>query len=110
MPTAAGARPSQNCARLTKTAAPTDRTADEQAIRKIIDAFTKSYNEGDAKSLALMFTVDGEIVEQNGDTTHGREAIEQLFATEFEAIEIENGRCRRVDPFPRVRHRLSRKV
>ncbi len=65
-------------------AAPADRKADEQALRQLIDAFTKSYNAGDAKALAAMFTVDGEIVEQSGETIHGRAAIEEFFAAEFE--------------------------
>ncbi len=61
-----------------------ERKADEQALRQLIAAFTKAYNAGDAKALAAMFTADGEIVEQDGDTTHGRAAIEQFFADEFE--------------------------
>ncbi len=66
-----------------KPAAGGERKADEQALRQLIDAFTKAYNAGDAKTLAAMFTVDGEIVELSGDTVHGREAIEQFFAAEF---------------------------
>ncbi len=57
--------------------------ADEQALRQLIEAFTKSYNAGDAKALAALFTAEGEIIEQNGATTHGRAAIEQMFADEF---------------------------
>ena len=80
--TAPATRP--NGATPAKPAGGGERKADEQALRQLIDAFTKAYNAGDAKALAAMFTTDGEIVELSGDTIHGREAIEQFFAAEFE--------------------------
>ena len=81
-PTApAAARPEATPAGRNRPAA---QKADEQALRQLIAAFTDAYNAGNAKALAAMFTVDGEIVDQNGDTTHGRADIEQLFAAEFE--------------------------
>jgi uncharacterized protein (TIGR02246 family) len=78
-PAAPAARPAA-----TSAAAPADHKADEQAIRQLIAAFTKTYNARDAKALAAMFTVDGEIVAQDGGTTHGRTAIEQFFSDEFQ--------------------------
>jgi uncharacterized protein (TIGR02246 family) len=56
---------------------------DEQAIRLIADAFTKSYNAKDAKALALLFTADAEIVDEDGIAFQGRANIEKVFAAIF---------------------------
>ncbi|MGA2796998.1 MAG: SgcJ/EcaC family oxidoreductase [Thermoguttaceae bacterium] len=52
---------------------------DEQAIRQLADAFTKSYNAKDAKTLASLFAPGAEIVDENGNAFQGRENIEQVF-------------------------------
>jgi len=52
---------------------------DEQAIRQAADAFTKSYNAKDAKTLASLFTSNAEIVDENGNDFQGRENIEKVF-------------------------------
>jgi uncharacterized protein (TIGR02246 family) len=56
---------------------------DEQAIRLIADAFTKSYNAKDAKALASLFTAEAEIVDEDGIAFQGRENIEKVFAALF---------------------------
>ncbi len=66
-------------------AAPAKVSSDEEAIHRLIDAVEKSYNAGDAKGLAALFTEDAELVDADGNVTHGREAIEELFGTLFEA-------------------------
>jgi uncharacterized protein (TIGR02246 family) len=62
---------------------PADRSADEEAIRSAIIAFAKAYNSGDAKAIAALFTPDGQIVTEEGETIEGREAIEEGFKDVF---------------------------
>src|SRR5262245_29150423 len=63
----------------TKAGTPADRSADEAAVRANVAAFLKAYNAGDAKAIAALFTPDGQIVTQDGETVEGREEIEQGF-------------------------------
>ena len=56
---------------------------DEKAIRLAVEAFAKAYNAGDAKAIASLFATDGEIVSEEGQSTQGREGIEQVFAGIF---------------------------
>lgn len=52
------------------------RSADEEAIRQMDEVFLKAYEQGDAKSIAAYFTVDGEYVDELGNVFQGRAAIE----------------------------------
>jgi len=56
---------------------------DEKAIRRAAEAFAKAYNAGDAKAIASLFVVDGQIVSEEGQSTQGRKGIEQVFAGIF---------------------------
>ncbi|MGO8751327.1 MAG: SgcJ/EcaC family oxidoreductase [Thermoguttaceae bacterium] len=56
---------------------------DEKAIRLAAEAFAKAYNRGDAKAIASLFATDGEIVNEEGQSTQGREGIERVFAGIF---------------------------
>ena len=56
---------------------------EEPAIRTLVDAFAQAYNAGDSKTLASLFTADAEIVAEDGSSTQGRNAIEQVFAQVF---------------------------
>ena len=70
----------------TATAASTPASAhlqDEKAIRLAAEAFAKAYNAGDAKAIASLFATSGEIVNEEGQSTQGREGIEQVFAGIF---------------------------
>jgi uncharacterized protein (TIGR02246 family) len=58
-------------------------SADETAIRHVVDAFTKAYNQADAKAIAVLFTPEAEIVNEEGATHQGRAAIEEEFAAIF---------------------------
>jgi uncharacterized protein (TIGR02246 family) len=60
-----------------------DRSADEAAIRANVAAFVRAYNAGDAKAVAALFTPDGLIMDKEGNTSEGREAIAQTFADLF---------------------------
>jgi uncharacterized protein (TIGR02246 family) len=55
----------------------------ENAIRLAAEAFAKAYNTGDAKGIAGLFVADGEIVSEEGQSTQGRDGIEQVFAGLF---------------------------
>jgi uncharacterized protein (TIGR02246 family) len=56
---------------------------DEQSIRLAAGTFAKAYNAGDAKMIAQLFVADGEIVNEEGQSTQGRDAIGQVFAAIF---------------------------
>ena len=73
--------------------------AAEAAIRANVDAFVKAYNARDAKAIAELFTPEGQLLDENDHTTHGRDAIEQAFASVFAAspqgrIEVHVGSIR----------------
>ncbi|HEX4072659.1 MAG TPA: SgcJ/EcaC family oxidoreductase [Planctomycetaceae bacterium] len=73
--------------------------AAEAAIRANVDAFVKAYNARDAKAIAGLFTPEGQLLDENDHTTHGRDAIEQAFASVFAAspqghIEVHVGSIR----------------
>ena len=59
------------------------RPEDEQAIRQIVDAFVKSYNDHNAAAIAALFTADGMTADEDGNIAKGREAIEKVFAGIF---------------------------
>ena len=56
---------------------------DEKAIRLAVEAFAKAFNAGDAKAIASLFVADGEIGDEEGQSTRGREGIEQAFTGIF---------------------------
>jgi uncharacterized protein (TIGR02246 family) len=60
------------------------READEAAIRKQSQAFTRAFNKGDAKAIAGLCTAGCEYLDDNnGEAFRGRPAIEQAFAEVF---------------------------
>jgi uncharacterized protein (TIGR02246 family) len=77
------ASPAGKSAQDENKARPVDRSADEAAIRANIAKFVKAYNAKDAKAVAALFTVDGQIEDEEGDVTEGREAIARTFADLF---------------------------
>ena len=98
-PAAAPAQP----AKPQPVAAAPQVSADEQAIHQLIDDVEKAYNAADAKTLAGLFTEDAELVNEEGDVTHGRAAIEELFVAAFAArpgakMSIEVGSIRSIGP------------
>lgn len=54
---------------------PTCSPGDERAIRGFADAFTFDWNNGDATSLSLLWSEDGDMVHPDGLTERGRETI-----------------------------------
>jgi uncharacterized protein (TIGR02246 family) len=59
--------------------------ADEKAIRAADDAFVRSYNQGDSKALAALFTEDADVIEHTGDRYQGRQEIQRRLADAFAA-------------------------
>lgn len=55
----------------------------ESAIRANVQAFIKAYNAGDAKGVSQLFAPEAQMIDEDGNTTQGREAIEKVFAAIF---------------------------
>src|SRR5262245_37696581 len=53
---------------------------DESIIRGNVDAFVKAFNAGDAKAIGKLFLPEGQMIDEEGNTTQGRDAIEKVFA------------------------------
>jgi uncharacterized protein (TIGR02246 family) len=73
-----------------KIAGPTEPTApaseqspDELAIRQTDDAFAKAYNQREAGLVSAHFTTDAEYVDELGNVSQGRAAIEKSLAEFF---------------------------
>jgi uncharacterized protein (TIGR02246 family) len=63
------------------------RPADTEAIHKLSQAFTASFEKGDAKAVASSWTDQGEYIDDNtGEVFVGREAIEKAFASMFQQL------------------------
>jgi uncharacterized protein (TIGR02246 family) len=56
----------------------------EAVLRAVVAEFTRSFNAGDARAIAALFTENARLVTVTGRTIEGRAAIEKLFATAFE--------------------------
>ncbi|MEN6408064.1 MAG: SgcJ/EcaC family oxidoreductase [Thermoguttaceae bacterium] len=57
----------------------------QDAIRTVSTAFEKASNLHDAKSVAALFTADGELINAEGRVIQGRNNIEQTFSAIFTA-------------------------
>jgi len=66
------------------------QSADEQAIRHADALFVKAYDQGDAKSIAALFTDEAEYVDERGNVFQGRAAIEKSMTSFF----AENPGCK----------------
>jgi uncharacterized protein (TIGR02246 family) len=64
---------------------PSARAADEKAIREAGAAFVRAYDAGDTRAIVQLFTVDAEVVSEDGEPIQGQEAIAALFASTFAA-------------------------
>jgi hypothetical protein len=52
---------------------------DESVIRGNVVAFVKAFNAGNAKAIGELFVPEAQMVDEEGNTTQGREAIEKVF-------------------------------
>ena len=62
----------------TTTASDTEKT-----IRDTAQHFVDGFNKGDAKAVAALWAEDGDYLDETGERTSGREAIEKKYATYF---------------------------
>jgi uncharacterized protein (TIGR02246 family) len=60
-----------------------ERAAAEATIRANVAAFVRAYNMGDSKAVAALFMKDAFIMDKEGNTSQGREAIQKTFAGLF---------------------------
>jgi uncharacterized protein (TIGR02246 family) len=60
-----------------------EQNAEEAALQKNAAAFVEAFHKGDAKTLAGLWTADGDYTDQRGHRIKGREAIEKLFSELF---------------------------
>jgi uncharacterized protein (TIGR02246 family) len=68
-------------AKSSNTKAP--ESPDEKAIRASAEAFTKHYNNHDAKGLAALFSPNAEMIDEDGLVTKGRDEILKEFEKVF---------------------------
>ena len=71
---------------------PEKRSADEIAIRQTNESFVKAYEQANAKLVAAHFTANAEYVDELGNVSQGREAIEDSlkeFFAEHPACKLE---------------------
>ena len=59
------------------------RSADETAVRALIEGFVQAYRTRDADAVAALFTADARIFDESGKVTEGRKAIRDRFAAAF---------------------------
>ncbi|WP_422931259.1 SgcJ/EcaC family oxidoreductase [Singulisphaera sp. PoT] len=59
------------------------RSHDEQAIKGAYEAFSQSFQKGDAKALVELFTPEGETADAEGGILHGRDALLQHYTSQF---------------------------
>jgi uncharacterized protein (TIGR02246 family) len=62
-------------------------SADEAAIRNILDARNAAYNNHDAKALAAAYAPDADLVTGTGRVVSGRAAIERNYAESFAGVD-----------------------
>lgn len=59
--------------------------AEEAAIRKVIDQFTKAYNKGDVEGVLAAWTDDAEFVSESGKAYRGKDAVRVLLTKSITA-------------------------
>src|SRR6516225_12218555 len=62
-------------------------SADEAAIRKVLNARNAAYNHHDAKALAATYAPDADLVTGTGRVVSGRAAIEQNYIESFRGVD-----------------------
>jgi uncharacterized protein (TIGR02246 family) len=67
----------------TAPGAPENRPADRAAIRKALEEFESAFQKGDGKTVAALWTAEGEYINDDGTTISGRAALEKAYAEFF---------------------------
>jgi uncharacterized protein (TIGR02246 family) len=60
-------------------------TPEEKAIVEGVEAFTKMYSAANAEALADLFVDEAAIIDPEGNETHGRAAVAEMYAAAFQA-------------------------
>jgi len=66
-----------------RPASAAEQNAEEATLQKNAEAFVDAFHKGEAKTLAALWTADGDYTDQRGHRIKGREAIEKLFSELF---------------------------
>jgi uncharacterized protein (TIGR02246 family) len=66
------------------SAAPAAASAEEKPIRDLVDAFAKAYSTPDIKALAACFADGANVVDSAGETTRGKQAVVEMYASSLE--------------------------
>jgi uncharacterized protein (TIGR02246 family) len=80
---ALGIEGTQTTSTRTGAAAPASRGDDEKAIKLLLETFTKASNSGDAAAAAATYTETAIVVDEKGERTEGRAAIQAQYAASF---------------------------
>jgi uncharacterized protein (TIGR02246 family) len=56
----------------------------EKPIRDLVDSFAKAYSAPDVSALAALFTDEANVVDSEGESTRGKPAIADMYASSFE--------------------------
>jgi uncharacterized protein (TIGR02246 family) len=80
-PAAAQAQPA---AAQAQSAATPAASPEEKPIRDLIDGFAKAYSAPDIKALAGYFTEEADVVDSAGESTRGKAAIGEMYASSLE--------------------------
>jgi uncharacterized protein (TIGR02246 family) len=59
-------------------------SAEEKPIRDLLGTFAKAYSTPDLNALAANFTNDANVVDSAGETTRGKAAVVEMYASSFE--------------------------
>ncbi|PYV17744.1 MAG: hypothetical protein DMG21_07375 [Acidobacteria bacterium] len=62
------------------------QSKDEAAIRKVFADFAEAWAKDDAKSMASMWTEDGDLINPQGRVATGRAEVEKLFGDEHSTV------------------------
>jgi uncharacterized protein (TIGR02246 family) len=60
-----------------------DRPADRDSVQKAIDGFVAAFQKGDAKTVAALWTAEGEYTSDDGTSFRGRAALEKAYSDFF---------------------------
>ena len=61
-------------------------SADEAAVRKLMDSMVTAWAKGDVKALAAVYSVDAEYASSTGFTANSRAEIEQAYVGQFGGV------------------------
>jgi uncharacterized protein (TIGR02246 family) len=79
----AGQTPAGGGAAPVPAAGQADRSADEAAVKKAVEGLVADFGKGDAKAVAGRWTAEGEYINHDGATFHGRAALEKGYTETF---------------------------